>query len=168
MTRLSADHTGVHCRTDADGLPKWLETPMGFACGDAENQRFALLCRLHGFDLPEYDTWLSELNECEAKRGFVRRRHLAMDTFRSNNLERLQRHLEYLLTQRDRLVVIRRMLPAFTEKQRRSKAASALSDSDIEAALNRYGKKAAAARALGITERQLRNRLARIKQYRKS
>ena len=52
--------------------------------------------------------------------------------------------------------------PAVIEKQRRSAAASALSDSDILAAVIKHSKKKDAAAELGLTDRQLRNRLRAI------
>lgn len=64
---------------DADGLPQWVETRGGgFSCGDRKSVVVGILFSLEGFDLPDFDGWLSALRPCGAKTQLLEWRALAI------------------------------------------------------------------------------------------
>lgn len=104
----AADHSRGIClaagilttdEMDGDGLPKWMRDPeLGYHHANTQQVAFAVACMLYGFNLPEFDLWLSALENCGAKTELLERRKLAWEATRNNKPEdSRKRHLEWML-----------------------------------------------------------------------
>ena len=95
---------------------------------DTPSEAFEMYCALEGFELDEFDAWLTALEPCGAKVALTNRRAEAMRGVLNDNIDAALRHLEYMTL---RWKAIRReefLLPiALKDKERRdarSRAAS--------------------------------------------
>ncbi|WP_162622690.1 hypothetical protein [Salinisphaera orenii] len=87
----------------AEGLPLWEQCEHGWCYGsgqDARDYAFAIAALMHGFNIPAFDTWLSKLEQSDAKRKLIERRELACDACINNRHEETLRHLEWLGSRR--------------------------------------------------------------------
>lgn len=86
---------------DADGLPQWVETrDGGITCGHRESVVAGWFFSLKGFDLPDFDGWLSAFKSCGAKTELLDRRALAIQASRENRRDAVLRHLEWMMLRR--------------------------------------------------------------------
>lgn len=119
---ISLELGAVPDERDGDGLPRWVDTPAGWACGDQQSQIFALSCVMDGFHLPAFDRWLSRLDPGEAKLELLERRRLAMAADRENAEDRRLRHLEYMLLRWQAIAREAVLLPLARSRKRSSDA----------------------------------------------
>lgn len=80
---------------EAHPLPKWREAENGgWECDDVDQQSFAMTCQLtYGFDLIEFDLWLSELEPDQYKDMLLLDRYLAFKDRRAGNTYDLEHPL---------------------------------------------------------------------------
>lgn len=89
---------------DTDGLPQWVETrDGGLACGDRTAVVAAWFFSFKGFDLPDFDRWLSALEPCGAKTELLERRSLAIQASKDSKRDAVLRHLEWMMLRRQYL-----------------------------------------------------------------
>lgn len=81
---------------DPDGLPIWEKQGDLYVHEDTIQMAFGWGCLVEGFNLPEFDIWLSALPSCIAKTQLLERRAKAFEAGRSNNRDRELRHLEFM------------------------------------------------------------------------
>lgn len=80
------------------GLPCWQLSEVGYHHGDKKEHSFAVSCLFFaGFNIPEYDLWLSALGACGAQHELIERRGKAREALYANNNDAVFRHLEWMM-----------------------------------------------------------------------
>jgi len=86
---------------DQHGIPQWMRhSEYGYHHASPEAMGFATTCIFRGFNLPEFDLWLSALRDCGAKIELLERRKNALAALWENNEDSLARHLEWMMLRR--------------------------------------------------------------------
>ena len=87
---------------DQHGIPQWMQhSEYGYHHASPQAMGFATSCTFRGFNLPEFDLWLSAMGDCGAKKELLERRKLAFDAFfRNSEEDSIARHLEWMMLRR--------------------------------------------------------------------